>query len=81
MNFFRPTLRMIKLHFSADDRNLSRPRGSKAAPNHLMLVCCDFYFFYPHIALCVPSKQLNFGFICPQNMLPVVLGNIQVTLL
>uniref|UniRef100_A0AAQ5Z998 UDP-N-acetylglucosamine transferase subunit ALG14 n=1 Tax=Amphiprion ocellaris TaxID=80972 RepID=A0AAQ5Z998_AMPOC len=51
-------------------------RGSKATPNHdasstmfhswnevLMLVCCAF--FPPHIVLCVSSKQLSFGFICP----------------
>uniref|UniRef100_A0A674EC98 Proenkephalin-A-like n=1 Tax=Salmo trutta TaxID=8032 RepID=A0A674EC98_SALTR len=28
--------------------------------------------------LCVPYKQLNFSLICPQNILPVALWNIQV---
>jgi hypothetical protein len=42
----------------------------------MMLVCCAF--FSPHIVLCVPFKQLNFSLICPQNILPVALWNIQV---
>ena len=41
-----------------------------------MLVCCAF--FSPQIVLCVPSKQHNFSFICPKNILPVALWNIQV---
>ena len=41
-----------------------------------MLVCC--VFFSPHIVLCVPSKQLNCSFICPQNILTVALWKIQV---
>jgi hypothetical protein len=41
-----------------------------------MLMCCAF--FSPHIVLCVPSKQLNFSLICPQNICPEVLWNIQV---
>ena len=41
-----------------------------------MLVCCAF--FSPHLVLCVPSKQLNFSFIYPQNILPVALWNIQM---
>ena len=41
-----------------------------------MLVCCAF--FSPHIVLCVPSKQLNCSFICPQNIFPVALWNIHV---
>ena len=79
----------LGIHFCVDDGKLSRPWGSKAAPNHdapstilysgdevLLLVCCAF--FSPHIGLCVPSKQLNFSLICPQNILPVALWNIQV---
>jgi hypothetical protein len=47
----------LGIHFSVNDSNLSRPWGSKAAPNHdapstilyswdeiLMLVCCAFFF-------------------------------------
>ena len=41
-----------------------------------MLVCCAF--FSPQMVLCVPSKQLNFSLICPQNILQVALWNIQV---
>ena len=78
----------LGIHFSVGDSKLSRPWGSKAAPNHdapstilysweevLMLVCCAF--FSPHIVLCVPSKQLNCSFVCAQNILPVALWNIQ----
>lgn len=49
-----------------------------------MLVCFDIPPPHIHtpthtpIVLFVPSKQLNFGFICPQNISPVMPWDIQV---
>lgn len=57
----------------------SRPWGSKSASIHdappphftvgMRIWCC--VLFSPHIMLCFPSKQLRFGLIGPQNILPV----------
>jgi hypothetical protein len=75
--------------FSVDYSKLSGPWGTKAAPNmmlpstyftvRLRFWCwCAVSFFLHTYELCVPSQQLNFSLIGPQNILPVVLWNIQI---
>ena len=57
------------IHFSTNDSNLSRPWGSKAAPNHdapstilhswdevLMLVCCAFFFLHTQCCVFLPNN-------------------------
>ncbi|MEE6527760.1 hypothetical protein FKM82_029362 [Ascaphus truei] len=67
------------------------PVAAKTSPNHhpsttvldswyevFVLICC--VWFSPNVALCIMTKHLHFGLVCPKDIVPEVLWFVQMQL-